>query len=463
MWYRLPLVATDGTRFFFEGFKVVRPGTVTDAWAATTTLYATVHHDRPGGPIAGRGILRIAPTDFAKQLTTMTVTGPVSWLERLKVLAGFQKAFMGLLLHEYGTVVERPTRMKRNAAPRQRRQLRVPPPEIHTYTPSDGVDLRLTRYRGGERGPVVVSHGLGANPLTFSTDTIETNAIEYLVDHGFDVWVQEWRGSTLLPTCYSSFTADDVARLDHPAAERAVREATGRHDLHWVTHCVGSITVMMATLAGTITPASILCSQAGAHPIGPEVMKLKVRFNAAGILRAAHIKRLTTDSYKDESFGQKIFDALLHLYPIPKTERCGEEVCRRLAFIYGIAVHHSAVNDETHVNLHELFGAANLEMLQQLASMAGAERLIAADGSDAYLPHLDRLQLPITFLHGAHNLVWVPESTERTYDVLVEQFGSAHYERIVFPDHGHQDTFMGERAVDDAFPAMVAHLERAGA
>ena len=171
---------------------------------------------------------------------------------------------------------------------------------------------------------------------------------------------------------------------------------------------------------------------------------------------------MTTDSYDDESLGQKSFDVLLRFYPIPKDERCDQAVCRRLAFIYGIVVHHSAVNSETHVNLHELFGMANLEMLQQLAAMAGAERLVAADGSDAYLPHLDRLELPITFLHGAHNLVWVPESTKRTYDVLVGQFGPQQYERIVFPDHGHQDTFMGERAVDDAFPAMLEHLEQRG-
>ena len=463
MWYRLPLVAADGRRFSFEGFKVIQPGTAAGAWDATTTLYVTVHRDAADGPVVGRGILRIAPLDFAKQLRTMTVTGPVGELERLRLLARFQEAFAGVLVHNYGTVIQRPTRLNPDAPPRRHRPLRLPPPEVHSYRSLDGVDLRLTRYRGGSRGPVVISHGLGANPLTFSTDTIDTNAVEYLVDHGFDVWIQEWRGSTLLPTCYSSFNADDVARFDHPAAERTIQELTGRKELHWVTHCVGSITITMATLAGTTSPASLLCSQAGAHPIGPEIMKLKVRINAAGLLRAAHIKRLTTDTFTRESLGQRAFDALLHLYPIPKDERCDQEVCRRLAFIYGVAVHHAAVNGETHVNLHELFGAANLEMMEQLAHMAGAERLISVDGADLYLPHLERLQLPITFLHGAHNLVWVPESTQRTYDLLVHEFGPDHYRRIVFPDHGHQDTIMGERAIDNAFPAILEHLDRAGA
>ena len=393
----------------------------------------------------------------------MTVTGPVGELERLRLLARFQEAFAGVLVHDYGTVIQRRTRLNPSAPPRRHRPLRLPPPEVHPYRTGDGVDLRLTRYPGGTRGPVVISHGAGANPLTFSTDTIDTNAVEYLVDHGFDVWIQEWRASTQLPTSYTSFNADQVAHQDHPAAERAIQELTGRRELHWVTHCVGSITAMMSTLAGTTSPASLLCSQVGAHPIGPEIMKLKVRINAAGLLRAAHIKRLTSDSFRREALGQRLLDALLRFYPIPKDERCDQEVCRRLAFIYGIAVHHSAVNDETHVNLHELFGVTNLEMMQHLASMAGAESLIDANGADTYLPHLDRLQFPITFLHGTHNLVWVPESTERTYDLLVREFGPDRYRRVVFPDHGHQDTIMGARAIDDAFPAILDHLERAGA
>ncbi len=118
MWYRLPLVAADGRRFFFEGFKTVAPGVVTGAWAATTTLYVTVHRDAADGPVAGRGVLRIAPADFAKQMRTMTVTGPVSERRRLELLAAFQESFAGLLVHEYGTAIRRSSRLNRaRAAP----------------------------------------------------------------------------------------------------------------------------------------------------------------------------------------------------------------------------------------------------------------------------------------------------------------------------------------------------------
>ena len=153
MWYRLPLAAADGRRFSLQGFKTVEPGVATGAWDATTTLYVTVHRDDADGPVVGRGILRIAPLDFAKQLRTMTVTGPVGELERLRLLAQFQEAFAGLLVHDYGTAIRRPSRLNPNAPPRKHRPLRLPPPSVHTYRSLDGVDLRLTRYQGGSRGP----------------------------------------------------------------------------------------------------------------------------------------------------------------------------------------------------------------------------------------------------------------------------------------------------------------------
>ena len=463
MRYELPLVTTEGRRYHLSGYKIVQPGDVSDLWPDTTTLYVTVRHDGPEGDVAGLGVLRIEPGDFARQLLTMKITGPVGEADRLVLLERFGRAFGGALFRDYGTLLHRSVPIVRGAPARHRRPLDVPPARVHPYKTDDGAQLRLTRYRGGHRGPVVLVHGMGANPLTYSLDTIRPNLLEYLVGHGFDVWLQEWRGSTLLPAAHRNFTADQVARFDHPAAEQVVRAVTGRTDVHWVTHCVGSITWMMATLGGTVRPASLLCSQVGAHPIGPRMTRLKVRLHAADALRAAGIRFLTTDSYDDEARSARAFDQALRLYPVPRVERCKEAVCRRLAFIYGIAVHHPAVDDTTHATLHELFGVTNLTMMDHLAHCAGAGRIIAADGSDAYLPHLHRLRLPVTFLHGRHNLVWVPESTARTHAVLEESLGPGFSQRFVFDGHGHQDTLMGADSAGTVFPTVLAHLARSGA
>jgi len=45
--------------------------------------------------------------------------------------------------------------------PREKRPLRVSAPETHYFETSDKVQLRLKRYKGGAKGPVILSHGLG--------------------------------------------------------------------------------------------------------------------------------------------------------------------------------------------------------------------------------------------------------------------------------------------------------------
>ncbi len=223
------------------------------------------------------------------------------------------------------------------------------------------------------------------------------------------------------------------------------------------------MTWLMATMEGTVEPASMLCSQVGVHSIVPPLMRAKIQMQTGALLTALRIGLLTTDAFDDASVGARLLDQALRLHSIRRDERCDQAVCRRLAFIYGTAGHHSAVDDDAHDALHELFGPASVTMLKHLAKCAIAGRLVAGDGSDTYFPHLDRLRFPITFLHGAHNRVWLPESTARSYDLLTTTFGPELYRRVVLDGHGHQDSFMGASAAQAGFPVVVDHLVRAGA
>lgn len=72
MIYRLNLVSVEGTRYFFDGFKLNKDERGADLWSDTTTLYITIHRgadDR--GPVAAKGILHIAMEDFATQMRTV--------------------------------------------------------------------------------------------------------------------------------------------------------------------------------------------------------------------------------------------------------------------------------------------------------------------------------------------------------------------------------------------------------
>ena len=47
------------------------------------------------------------------------------------------------------------------------------------------IELRLTRFEGGRKGPVVMFHGVGVSSGIFSLDTIDTNLVEYLVENRY--------------------------------------------------------------------------------------------------------------------------------------------------------------------------------------------------------------------------------------------------------------------------------------
>jgi cholesterol oxidase len=458
MRYSLPLASVSGERFHLEGFKVLAPGQIGEVWEATSTLYATIRRGGSDGELVGRGVLRIAPSDFARQLRTVQVLGPVGRTARLKIEAEFGLAFAGSLAHDYGSVVHRTSSFNPDAPPRRKRALDVPPPRQYECVTADGLSLPLTRYQGGRSEPVLLSHGMG-NSLTWSFDTTEVSLLEYLTAHGYDVWLQEWRSSTLLPTSRTQFDGDQVARFDHPAAASVVASVTGCTNLHVVAHCVGSLTWTMAILGGTVDPSSMLCSAVAAHPIAPTITRLKVDMRLGEMLHRLGVRMLTTSSLTSESFLEHMFDRELRLYPIPKAEECDQAVCRRVAFIYGNAIHHPNINPATHAALHELFGPTNMTMMDHLSVMARAEKVQSVDEGNDYLPHLERLRRPISFLSGALNLVWLPESTKRTFDLLVENLGPDTYRRQVIDGYGHQDIFNGAAAVRDSYPYVLDHLQ----
>ncbi len=106
MFYRAPLVGTDGRRVFFSGHKVVEDDPGFDPWADTTTLMVTIHDggdDR--GAVLGRGRIHIHVADFRKQLLhtrAETVHGKVD----AGALLRFGAHFMGALWQTYAPPVD---------------------------------------------------------------------------------------------------------------------------------------------------------------------------------------------------------------------------------------------------------------------------------------------------------------------------------------------------------------------
>ena len=463
MRYRMKLSTEEGRGYYFVGFKSIHDDRGSDVWPDTTTLYVTVHEgDTDAGKDSAKGILTIRAEDFATQLATMKVLNATSVAQRLAATARFGQFFAGALFDVFGGVVGPIDRFDSVAPGRKKRPLRVCAPEIHPFITDDGVTLRLTRYQGGSKGPVILSHGLGVSSRIFSMDTIETNLLEFLYAHGYDVWLLDFRVSIELPASAQRFSADDVAQYDYPAAVAKVREVTTSPSVQMVVHCYGSTTFFMAMLAGLQGVRSVVSSQVATHMICPPMTRLKSGLHLPTLLDKLAIESLTAYTDTNANWFNRLYDRFLDAFPHDTEEECTSAVCHRITFMYSLLYEHDQLNSSTHDALHEMFGIANIHAMDHLALMVRAGGLRSVDGQDIYLPHVGRLAIPITFIHGAENACFLPQSTEKTMELLGQRNGSHLYRRHLVPGYGHIDCMFGKRAALDVYPFILEHLEATG-
>jgi cholesterol oxidase len=294
----------------------------------------------------------------------------------------------------------------------------------------------------------------------FTLDTLATTPLEALCAGGYDVWLLDWRGSIALPTPTAPYGCDEVARYDYPAAIQAVLQHTGRSQVDIVAHCVGSITLFMSMLRGLTGVRSIVALQVAAHPIGSTRNEVMAGLHVSEALHRLGVQSLTAYADTHSGWEQKLLDRAMNALALPTAQgRCNSSVCHRTTFMYGSLFVHDQLDGATHDCLHEIFGTASMHMFDQLLACVRRGQIVSAAGDDVYLPHVDRLRLPITFIHGGENAVFSPRATETTFQLLCDRFGSAQYTRHVVPGYGHLDSLLGTRAAQDVYPLILRALD----
>jgi cholesterol oxidase len=188
MAYRMKLVSREGKTFCLQASR--------EATALHTTVY---DGDSEARGVLSKSTLHLLPQDLRRQLTTLRVSNAANARARLQATARFGRALAGDLYNIYGSV----------AGERKKRPLRVNAPTVHPL-PGGGARPWLVRYEGGSHGPVLLTAGADVSSLIFSLDTIETNLLEFLFAHSYDVWL-----------------LDSAEAKDRNAALATVKEITG--------------------------------------------------------------------------------------------------------------------------------------------------------------------------------------------------------------------------------------------
>ena len=93
MKYNMQLNTYNGEQYYFYGYKKVDGNSPFDLWSDTTELYTTIYTDAEKQEVLGKGILKIAPQDFATQMTTMKAINTSSMMESIRALEPFLKIF----------------------------------------------------------------------------------------------------------------------------------------------------------------------------------------------------------------------------------------------------------------------------------------------------------------------------------------------------------------------------------
>ncbi|KAK7718059.1 hypothetical protein SLS57_006206 [Botryosphaeria dothidea] len=477
--YNLNLLSTEGLKYGMEGKKNIGSKmafSITSTWKATTTLDVTLTH--PNGSLAGKGILRVSWRNFTSEIRTLSALPNGSFLDRASALTDFVGNFAqntaANYLKPFQPLQYSPTSP---AATITTDGTFSKPPPIHTteLTATDGVRTTLrtwapTTPTPHARLPILMIPGASVSHAIFALPTVRTNAVDYFTARGHTVHVLSHRFSRT-PVCAAGGTSHE-ARLDVRAALQHLRAQNRGGKIYVIAHCMGAVATAIGLLDGTVPAAwlaGLACTQVFAHLVFGRWNALKAgnpclpRAYAAVAGSEWFPMEVGEEGAREARVVQGVIDQALRFYPVEKrAEVCRSAVCHRFSLTYGRCWEHANLNRATHERLGELLGGVHMRMLAQTMRMGRVGRLLDGEGRDTFVTEkgLERLRgLPILFVSGGENVVFDPESTFMTYDVLRRRFGPDLYKRKVFQGYGHLDTWMGKDSARDVFPTMGDHLD----
>ena len=335
--------------------------------------------------------------------------------------------------------------------------------EIVPFAAGDGLACNLLHVRGERaptKGPVLLVHGAGVRANIFRAP-VQSTLVDVLADHGYDVWLENWRAS--IDFAPNLWTLDQAAVHDHPAAVRKVVEKTGKQEVKAVIHCQGSTSFMMSAVAGLVPQVTTIVSNAvSLHPVVPWISDVK------GKLAVPMVSLFT--NYLNPQWGLQAdgwFPKFVKAFVELTHRECDNGVCRQVSFTYGTGWptlwSHENLDDQTHEWMKQEFKHVPMRFFRQMAQCLSKGNLVAVENF-GQLPRDFVAQAPKTaarlaFLAGEDNRCFLAESQVRTYDFFQRERRDYHSLNVL-PGYGHLDIFMGKNAAKEVFPVILEELER---
>ena len=329
--------------------------------------------------------------------------------------------------------------------------------EVWPFNALDGFKCNLWRLitdRAPTRGPVMLVHGAGVKSNIFNAPNA-INILDSLAAAGYDVWLENWRGSMLCE--HNEWNLDIVADNDHPAAVQEICRRTGHSTIKAIIHCQGSTSFMISALKGLVPQVTTIVSNAvSLHPVVPggSVFKLNCLVPL--------IKPIT--SYLNPEWGDdapnltsKVFRALVKLTHWENDTTVGKFV----SFTYGAG--HPALweldnlTDKTKDWIRGEFGYVPMSFFQQIKKCVAAGVLVSADGKVNYAASKPKTSARFVFFAGKLNKCFNSVSQVNTFNYF-NNLRPGYHKLYEYDTYSHLDIFLGKDASTDVFPSMIREL-----
>ncbi|MBL8380559.1 MAG: alkaline phosphatase D family protein [Burkholderiales bacterium] len=392
-----------------------------------------------------------------------------------------------------------------NADPKERGQAQS---RQRVATPVEGqemIELMLTRYArpAGERPDTVVvdnatriktiilMNGFAQSTLPFVAQELERrlsgqdepNLAEFFYQQGFDVWLFDYRTSSLLDASKSPCSMDDIAMLDVPAAVNHVLgkvsaelglSDTDRPQLYFYAHCVGAASVAMALLSGSLRYLDGPSKVAGVALSQMQMLLVAGRSGQTRVLVPPFLRdvlrvdflRLSAAERQPDAF-EAVLDRFFATLDPEGGEYCPHEfsrihehpdmtTCKRMSGTLAPLLKHDRIRLATHERLPIYFGRANVNLLAHGGKCVEYERLVNEDGQNVYVTEANiraHLDIPVALVHGRQNRLFHVESCERTFAEIGRVnpgfVDAKAYRKIIADNFAHFDTTIGYGAKPD--------------
>ncbi|KAI9780055.1 MAG: hypothetical protein M1839_007037 [Geoglossum umbratile] len=480
--YDFSMLTTSGETIHLHGTKIVDPSisfSPLNAWKALSTLHVTLTRiSTSGDAIIATGKLGIEAKSFVTELGTLRgVGGSGGIFEKVKASTKFlgifaketaEMMFVPFGGLEYPTTAGRRERMTRKALDREREYEEM----TIDLVAEDGVKTMMKYWRKNStpspaqpKPNILFVPGLSMDHLMFMTPTIEHSAVEFFLSQGYDnVFCLTHRVGKTMIAQDGHLPLD--ARYDVKAALEEIRRMQHSNEkIYVIAHCIGSLATATGLLDGTIPAewiAGITASAIFLHPIFGKINRIKASLPISPAKLYGSLVGGWYDcvSSSEDKWIQRALDQALRFYPVGGWgEVCKDVCCKRCELVFGRLFSHRNINSSTHTNLSDFFGGICIPALEQTMELGLRGSLLSDSPLDKR--NIQRLEpIPIQLISGDENVVFDPESTRRSEEVLRKNVPRGRWERVVVKGYGHLDIWMGRDAWKDVFPRVVEHVER---